>query len=127
MLRECRRVLKPGGRIAGYVIHTPAGLSPSQTRRATELGPAYVTASASPDELANLAGLSVTACEDVTDGFWTTCMALLQARRTLEVDLREEEGDDFYEEERNKKETMVRGIDEGLLIRSLTIAMRPVA
>jgi hypothetical protein len=54
-------------------------------------------------------------------------MALLQARRTLEVDLREEEGDDFYEEERNKKETMVRGIDEGLLIRSLTIATRPVA
>lgn len=86
-----------------------------------------MTASASPGELANLAGLSVTACEDVTDGFWTTCMALLQARRTLEVQLREEEGDDFYEEERSKKETMVRGIDEGLLLRSLTIATRPVA
>ena len=34
MLRECHRVLKPGSRSAGYVIHTPSGLTQAGERRA---------------------------------------------------------------------------------------------
>ena len=67
MLRECRRVLKSGGRIAGYVIHPPAGLTPAQKRRAAELGPSDVTAPASPAALTESAGLTIVVVEDVTD------------------------------------------------------------
>ena len=122
MLRECDRLLKPSGRIAGYVIHTPAGLTSAQERRAAELGPSDVAAPAPPEALTQSAGLTVVVIEDVTDAFRATCAALRAARRDLEDELRADEGDDFYEEERRKKDAMLRGIDEGVLCRSLVVA-----
>ena len=92
MLRECRRVLKPGSRSAGYVIHTPRGLTEAGERRATELGPSDVAAPLAPD--------------------------------ALTADLRAEEGDDLYEEERTAKTAMLAGIDEGVLCRSLIVTTR---
>ena len=115
-------MLKPSGRVAGYVIHTAAGLTPAQLRHAAALGPSEVTASASPAALARSAGLRIAVDEDVTDAFRGTCAALLAARCDLENELRDDEGDEFYEEERRKKDAMLRGIDEGLLRRSLIVA-----
>ena len=122
MLRECNRVLKSGGCIAGYVIHTPTGLTEAQANRAADLGPSEVTASTSPEVLTQAAGLTVVVKEDVTDVFRATCAALVAARRDLEDELRAEEGEDFYEEERRKKNAMLQGIDEGILCRSLVVA-----
>ena len=122
MLRECNRVLKPGGRIAGYVIHIPAGVTEAQERQAAELGPSDVAASASPEALTQAAGLTIVVTEDVTDAFRATCAALAAARRDLEDELRADEGDDFYEEERRKKTAMLKGIEEGILRRSLVVA-----
>ena len=122
MLRECNRVLKSGGCIAGYVIHIPTGLTEAQERRAADLGPSDVTASTSPELLTQAAGLTVVVKEDVTDAFRATCAALVAARRDLEDELRADEGDDFYEEERRKKNAMLQGIDEGILCRSLVVA-----
>ncbi len=124
MLRECRRVLKPGGRIAGYVIHPPAGLTPAQERRAAELGPSDVTAPAPPAALTESAGLTIVVTEDVTDAFRATCAALRAARRDLEEELRGDEGDDFYEEALRTKDAMLCGIDEGVLCRSLIMATK---
>ena len=81
MLRECVRVLKPGGRIAGYVIQVPAGVTEAQERRAAELGPSDVTAPASPEARAQAAGLTIVLTEDVTDAFRATCAALAAALR----------------------------------------------
>ena len=122
MLRECDRVLKPAGCIAGYVIHIPTGLTEAQERRAADLGPSDVTASTSPEVLTQAAGLTVVVKEDVTDAFRATCAALVAARRDLEDELRADEGDDFYEEEQRKKNAMLQGIDEGVLCRSLVVA-----
>ncbi len=122
MLRECRRVLKPGGRIAGYVIHPPVGLTPAQERRAAELGPSDVTAPASPAALTESAGLTIVVIEDVTVAFRATSAALRAARRDLEEELRGDEGDDFYEEALRTKDAMLCGIDEGVLCRSLIMA-----
>ena len=122
MLRECNRVLKSGGCIAGYVIHIPTGLTEAQERRAADLGPSDVTASTSPEVLTQAAGLTVVVKEDVTDAFRATCAALVAARRDLEDELRADEGDDFYEEEWRKKNAMLQGIDEGVLCRSLVVA-----
>ena len=122
MLRECNRVLKSGGCIAGYLIHIPTGLTEAQERRAADLGPSDVTASTSPEVLTQAAGLTVVVKEDVTDAFRATCAALVAARRDLEDELRADEGDDFYEEERRQKNAMLQGIDEGILCRSLVVA-----
>jgi len=124
VLRECGRVLEPGGRIAGYVIHPPAGLTPSQERRAAELGPSDVTAPASPAALTESAGLTIVVIEDVTDAFRATCVALRAARRDLDAELRGDEGDEFYEEALRTKDAMLCGIDEGVLCRSLIVAKK---
>ena len=124
MLRECHRVLRSGSRSAGYIIHTPSGLTEAGERRAAELGPSDVAAPLSPDALARQAGLSVVALQDVTEDFRVTCEALLRARDALAADLRAEEGDDLYEQERTAKAAMLTGIDEGVLCRSLIVATR---
>ena len=124
MLRECQRVLKPEGRIAGFVIHTPSGLTASQRHEAAELGPSQVVAPASPEDLIRAAGLSIIALEDVTSAFMSTCEAILRARDQHAVALRAAEGDEFFQEEQGKKEAMREGIRAGLLRRSLIIGVK---
>ena len=106
------------------MIHTPRGLTDAGERRATELGPSDVSAPLAPDALARQAGLSVVDVQDVTEDFRATCEALLRARDALAADLRAEEGDDLYEEERTAKTAMLTGIDEGVLCRSLIVTTR---
>lgn len=118
-------MLRRGGRIAGYVIHTPAGLGPSGERRVVELCPREVLAEAPYDELHASAGLEVSSREDVTDEFRATCEAILEEREALEAELRAEQGDEVFEEEHGKKQAVLAGIDEGLLQRSLIVADRP--
>ena len=122
MLRECHRVLKPGGRIAGYVIHTPVGLSQRDMVTAGELGPSEVAAAMSIADMARSAGLSVVRQEDVTSDFRITCVSFLRARSELEEGLRVEEGPEAFEEEQQSKRSMLLGIDRGLLLRSLIVA-----
>ncbi len=108
--------------MAGYVIHTPKGLSATAQRRANELGPSATAAAASPDDLARSVGFSVILVEDVTPLFRTTCEAILRARGEVEDELRVAEGPHAFEEEQQKKRRMLEGIDEGLLLRSLVVA-----
>lgn len=124
MLRECHRVLENGGRIAGYVIHTPTGLGPAEERRAAELGPSEVTASDSPEQLTDAAGFSVLRSEDVTGEFLETGEAIVRARERFADELRRSEGPDAYEDEQAEKRGYLQGIREGLLRRSLVVAIR---
>ncbi len=111
--------------MAGYLIHTPAGLSQPQFERAAELGPAEVATPQPLSRLVETAGLRITAQIDVTPVFRRTCEAVYEARRDHEAELRREEGDELFEEGQERKVAMAAGIDEGLLVRSLVVAERP--
>ncbi len=124
MLRAFHRILRAGGSIAGYIIHASPGLTGSDELRAAELGPPEVGASASPTEMACSVGFSIVEDRDVTETFSSTCEAILCSRGELEDELRRAEGDDTFEEEQAKKSHMLTGIGEGLLRRSLVIAMK---
>ena len=124
MLRECHRILKPGGTLVGLSIHTPPSLTPVQEERATELGPSLVCGCESPQELIGDAGFFDPQVTDVTVRFRRTCSAWLAAMKELEPQLRRELGDEDFEDELDQKESMLTGIDEGLLRRSLIICER---
>ena len=115
--------MKPGGRLARYLIHTPEGLSATGQSRACELGPAEVVGS--PDGLAQSAGFVDVTLRDATGLFRTTCEGLLEASLRWEDDLRAEQGDEAYVEGRRKGEAMLTGIREGLLLRSMIVGVKP--
>lgn len=115
----------PGGRIAGYVIHTPDGLSRAERLRAAELGPSDVNASAGPAAMTREAGFKDTLVRDVTAEFRATCWSLLQAREAHADELKGEEGEEAFQEELGKKARMLEGIEAGLLRRSLVAAVKP--
>ena len=116
--------MRPGGRISGYVIHTVAELSAEAEQRVVDLMPMAVLADGSPVELHERAGFSVVTCVDVTDPFRATSAAILRARAEHEAELRAVDGDEAYEDDQQRKVSVQIGIDEGLLLRSLVVAVK---
>jgi hypothetical protein len=100
--------------MAGYVMHTPTGLSTSDEIRAAELGPSDVASPAATEELAHTVGLATIVHKDVTDVLTVTYKAILETREKLEEELRAEEGDEVYDEETKKKHAMLDGIADRL-------------
>jgi hypothetical protein len=119
VLRECRRVLKPGGRIAGYVIHVAPGLSRRYYERAVDLGPSEVGAREDPARLHELTGFAEVRQVDTTDQWLDTTSSFIRARERHEEGLRIAEGDEAYEEEQAKKRGLVEGMTAGILRRCL--------
>ena len=118
-------MLRRGGRFAGYVIHTPDGLSEVAEQRVRELVPMEALAEAPPAELTRRAGFAVVASEDVTDQFRATGLAVVRARERYEAELRAADGDEVYEDDQQRKVAVLTGIDEGLLLRSMIAARAP--
>lgn len=124
MLGACHEVLKTGGRIAGYAIHTRPGLSNDLAALAAEWGPAEVNSRVPYGDLLRETRFRVVLEEDVTARFEATCDAERRAWLSLEEEIRAAEGDPVFEEGLQKKTEMHRGISERLLLRSLHVAIR---
>ena len=116
--------MKEGGCLAGFVIHTPAGLSATAKQRASELGPDAVVAAALPEDLTLEAGFLNVVRTDVTHQFKATVEAMLRAARRWEAELRVEQGEEEYVAGRERGKAMLIGIREGLLLRSLVTAIK---
>ena len=117
-------MLKPNGVLAGYIIHTPSGLTPEQEQEAAEVGPSAVLAESSPVDMAAEAGFQEVTAEEVTDVFLATCGRLISVRLVYEAQLRELKGDQGFEEEQSENEAKRRGILSGLLLRSFIVARK---
>ena len=116
--------MRPDGHMAGYIVHTPAGLSAAAAQRVEELVPMDALADGSLAELAERAGFSVVTCDDVTDQFRIICDAILHARERHEAELRAVDGDEVYDDDQRRKVAVLTGIDEGLLERSLIAVIK---
>ena len=124
MLRECRRVLRPGGLVAGLVIHAAEDLTEAEELRAAELGPSAVSSAMPYAALTREADLQPTLTADVTSAFLTTVRTVLPSREEHRQALFESGGPEAYEEETETLEKLVEGIKTGVLRRSLFVAAK---
>ena len=123
-MRESYAVLKPGGFLAGYSIHSSPFLSSVESTRARELGPSFVDGLDDPGYVAGTAGFSEISVTDVTPNFRETCVAWIEAMKSLEEELMAELDPADYEEELRNKTDRLCGIEEGLLMRSLIVCKK---
>jgi ubiquinone/menaquinone biosynthesis C-methylase UbiE len=125
VLRECLRLLRPGGKMAFYTIFIPLGLAPARYRRAARAGPRAVTSwGRSQTELLRAAGFALVREEDVTPQFLATTRAWHDGRARFLVELSEAEGADTVTERQCDCQIQERAIEEGLLRRGLFVAER---
>ena len=99
MLRSARRILKPSGRMAYFVIDIAPGLSPEDFLRATYNDPDDETIQDEPTfEMLARAGFRCVEERDVSDIYLEVAERWLAAASDLEAPLREALGDQTYEE-----------------------------
>jgi cyclopropane fatty-acyl-phospholipid synthase-like methyltransferase len=123
VLRACRRLLRPGGRLAFLTILIAPGLPARMHRQAAAAGPSSAT---TPDlmELVERAGFADVRLVDVTGDYLDTARAWLAARERHRDELRPLDPAD-YDERIAKGRAAISAIEQGLLRRALGVASRP--
>jgi hypothetical protein len=111
--------------MAAYVIRTGPDLSASDAALAGELGPSMVGSTEPVEDLMASAGFDDVQARDVTDALARSCETILAFREVMEAELRAEEGDAAFEEERATKEGMLEAVRRGLLRRTLIVGRSP--
>ena len=126
MLRACKRLLRPAGRVAFYTIFIPSGLSQSEYRRAARAGPAAVASRGREQaDLLRSAGFAAVREIDVTEAFLRATRAWYEARARYAGQLSEAEGEAPFHERQRDYRLQAQAIESGLLRRALFAAERP--
>ena len=125
MLRACKRLLRPAGRVAFYTIFVPSGLSQAEYRRAARAGPSAVTSRGRQQaDLLRSAGFAGVREIDVTEAFLRATRAWYEARARYAGQLSEAEGEASFHERQRDYRLQAQAIEAGLLRRSLFVAER---
>lgn len=109
--------------MAYFNIFVAAGLPERLYRRALRAGPSAVASRhISQLDLLGRAGFTSAEETDLTPEFLATARRWYEGRQRLEAELRASEGDGWLEERQADSRAMIRGIEDGLLRRSLLVA-----
>ncbi len=125
VLRECRRLLRPGGRLAFTSIFVRPGLDARQRRRAHATGPVFVAARHPYPALLGQAGFIDTVEVDLTPEYEQTHRTWLEATEQRADELRLVMADDEFAQGQADRRRALESIQDGLLGRSLFLAVRP--
>ena len=126
VLRACRRLLKPSGKIAFYTIFITPGVSEADRKRVLALGdPPELASAISERELLRSAGFADIEETDETEAYLRTARGWYEARERYAEDLRKLEGAQAFAEGQANRRQRIGFIEAGLQRRSLFVALRP--
>jgi cyclopropane fatty-acyl-phospholipid synthase-like methyltransferase len=125
VLRACRRLLRPGGRLAFTTIYVTPGLDAARHRRAVRAGPFHVAARRPYPELVAQAGFVDITDIDVTDEYAVTQQAWCDATASRAAELRSVMPASELAAAQADRRLTRAAIAEGLLRRSLLTAIAP--
>jgi ubiquinone/menaquinone biosynthesis C-methylase UbiE len=127
VLRESRRVLRPGGRTVFSVIFPTRGLAARAARRAAAAGPPVCALPTSYPSLLRSAGFVAVEEHDVTDAYLETARRKVEVYREYAEHLADMLGAEQYAEMMQRFPGAIAAIEGGLLRRSIFDARRPAA
>jgi ubiquinone/menaquinone biosynthesis C-methylase UbiE len=87
VLAECRRVIRPAGRMAFSVIYIVPGLSPADHAAAVATAPAFAESDKSYPALVAETGWTIRERHDLTSAFMANCREKVCAEEALRVEL----------------------------------------
>ncbi len=125
VLRACRRLLRPSGRLAFTTIHVADDLDARRHRRAVRAGPWQVATRRPYPVLVAQAGFHDVAVIDVTEDYARTQRVWLEANESRAADVRRLISNKEFETAQADRRYAQAAIEEGLLRRSLITASRP--
>ncbi|MCA1693790.1 MAG: hypothetical protein LC749_03165 [Actinobacteria bacterium] len=118
-MRACRRLLRQNGAIAYATIVTSSGLDRKHHREALRLGPPAVEARAPDDVLMQKAGFVDVQITDVTSEFLDTARSWRGEFSRHESAVKAVVGEAEWEERQASRAGIIKGIEDGLLRRTL--------
>jgi SAM-dependent methyltransferase len=125
VLRECRRIVRPGGVMVFTVISVSPGLSPSNHTRALNNAPEFVEADQDYPTLLKAAGWEVSEKVDQTGDYEDSCVRQVEADKSYAHELGELLGPREAAERLANWHFKLSAVRDGLCVRDLFVC-RPI-
>lgn len=123
VLRECRRVLRTGGKMVFTVISIRPNLSPADYVRAAACGPPFIETAVDYPEMLRQAGWKIANHVDLTPDYEGSLKRFLHEEETHAEELRDLLGDADYLETLGRRRRTHSAIQEGLIQREMFSAV----
>jgi len=120
VLRECRRVARPGAIMVFAVIYLPPGLSDVERQRSLDAGPPFLDSTASYEDMLAGTGWQVVSKVDVTDEYRDSLVALVDGIQSSD-ELRATLGEAAVAEAIDGREEQIRVIENGFMKRAVYV------
>lgn len=125
VLRACRRVLRPGGKIAFFAVVIPEDVTDEVTAAVGEGLPGFAASDSSYPEMLAAAGFTAITEDDVTEAYRVTSARWQDVSFALGDELRAALGADLFEEKRANRARSLEAIRAGALGRRFYTARVP--
>jgi ubiquinone/menaquinone biosynthesis C-methylase UbiE len=119
VLKECRRVLQPGGVMVFTVIFIPQGLASADYARAVDCGPPVIETVLDYPEMLRQAGWEITLQDDLTVEYAASIRRQLNEEESHEGELREVYGDAVYLDKLTRRRQALAAIEQRFICREM--------